>query len=92
MTKLRRPEQQDILQARHPFRNVNVFFLHLKREHIFQQTFYFEPQLISKMCVSSDLDSAGKMYAEFPRTYLSTDWLENIFPYLPISLIDPEKR
>jgi hypothetical protein len=43
MTKLRRPEQQDILQARHPFRNENVFFfLHLKRAHIFKKN-YFEP-------------------------------------------------
>jgi hypothetical protein len=33
-----------------------------------------------------------QIYDKFSRINLSTDWLENIFPYLPISLIDPEKR
>ena len=39
MTKLRRPEQQDILQARHPFRNENVFSAFEEGTHILKKLF-----------------------------------------------------
>jgi hypothetical protein len=41
--------------------------------------------------INIQLERCMQICDKFPRTYISTDWLENIFPYLPIPPNDPEK-